>query len=194
MIPVLHLSCYRYTSEIILDHFLMLRWILDPESSIITRISLLDLPRRLVHQIVTSPLPDHHINRSITAIRPTTRKMCIILRSVMVVGSLFSIVTPYRLETLFVVTEETSIRSCSNGSLPMRWHVVNIIPPSYLMICRVIYEISQYPMIDTSEACRLNGLIWINSQFEHTCFTWATSTRESYVLGGPGFSLFNIWQ
>jgi len=69
-------------SGIILDHSIILLWIFDPESRIITRISVLDQPSRLVHQLVTSPLPDLHINRSTTVVWPTTNKMCIMFGSI----------------------------------------------------------------------------------------------------------------
>ena len=72
---------YRYISGIILDHSMILIWIFDPESRIITRISVLDLLSILVHQLVISPLPDLHINRSTTAIWPTANMMCMILGS-----------------------------------------------------------------------------------------------------------------
>jgi len=41
----------------------ILIWIFNPESRIITRISILDLPSRVVHQLVISPLPDLRLNR-----------------------------------------------------------------------------------------------------------------------------------
>jgi len=113
--PLLHHWCYRCISGIILDHSINLRWTFDLESQIITRISVLDLPSRLVYQFVTSPLPDLHIDRSTTAIWPTAKKMCIIFGSMMVVGYLLLVVTPYRQETLFLVADQTTIHSRSSG-------------------------------------------------------------------------------
>jgi len=135
---VLRLWCYRYISGSLLDHLIMLIWILNLVSRIITRISVWDLPYRLVHQLVTSPLPDRCINRSTTAIRPSTSQMCIIFRSVIVIGPQLTIVTPYRQETIFVVAEQTTVYSCFNGSFHERWGVINITPLSHLDICRVI--------------------------------------------------------
>jgi len=114
--PLLHLWCYRCISGIILDHSINLRWIFDPESQIITRISVLDLPSRLVYQFVISPLPDLHIDRSTTAIWPTANKMCIIFGSTLiVVGYQLLVVTPYRQETLFLVADQSTIHSRSSG-------------------------------------------------------------------------------
>jgi len=91
---VLRLWCYRYISGITLDHSIILTWIFDAESQINSWISVLDLPSRLAHRLVTSPLLDLRINRSTTAIRPGTSKMCIIFGSIMVLESLLSMVIP----------------------------------------------------------------------------------------------------
>jgi len=131
------LWCNRYICGVILDHSIILIWIFDPEPRIITRISALDLPSRLVHQLVTSPVTDLYISRSTTAIRPTANTMCIILGSIMVIGSLLSMVTPYRQETLLLVADQTSIHSCPNGLFLGRWGVVSTRALWHLEICRV---------------------------------------------------------
>jgi hypothetical protein len=66
------------------------------------------------------------------------------LDQLMVVESLFPIVTPYRQEMLFLVTEHITILSCSNGSFFKKWDVGNIEPLQYLEICRVIVAICVY--------------------------------------------------
>jgi len=137
-LAVLRRWCYRYSSGIILDHSIILIWIFDPESRIITRISLLDQPSRLVHQLVTIPLPDLHINRSITEILSMANTMCIIFGSIMVVGSLPLMVTPYRQETLFVVVDQATIHTRSIGLFLGWWGVVSIRALWPLEVCRVI--------------------------------------------------------
>jgi len=94
---------------------MILIWIFDPESPIITRISVLDLRFRLVYQLVTSPLPDLEINRSMTWIRSLASKMAIIIGSIMIMGSLLLMDTTYRQETLFLVAKQMTIHSHSNG-------------------------------------------------------------------------------
>jgi len=131
---VLRLWCYKYISGIVLDHTIILIWILDLESRIDTSISLLDVPSRLKHQLVTSALPNLHINWSTTAIRPSASKMYNIFWWVMVAGYQLSMVTPYRQETLFVVAEETTIYSCSNGWFQDKWGVINIRGLTHLEI------------------------------------------------------------
>jgi len=96
-----------------------------------------------VRQLVTSPLPDLPINQSTAAMQLSTNKVCIIFRLVLVIGSLLSMVTPYRQETLLLVTKQRMILSCLNGSFLTRWDVINIKPSWHLKICRVICEISQ---------------------------------------------------
>ena len=76
-----------------MDYLVILISILDQESRIITRICVLHLPSRLVHQLVTSPLPDLHINGPIAAIKPLANKMCMIFRLVLVVVSVLSMVS-----------------------------------------------------------------------------------------------------
>jgi hypothetical protein len=51
--------------------------------------SILHLPSGLVYQFVLSPLSDLCINCSVTVLKPSEIKMDIVLRSVLVVGSLF---------------------------------------------------------------------------------------------------------
>jgi hypothetical protein len=109
-----------------------------PKSWIITLISVLNLPSRLVHQLVTSPLLDFCINGSMTASRLSMNKIYIIFRSVLVVGSLLAMITSYRQETLFLVVEQMTIHPYSNGLFLMWWDVVNIKPPWHLKICKVI--------------------------------------------------------
>jgi len=120
--------------------------------------------------------------------------MYIILWSVQVATSLFSMVTAYRQESLFLVADQTTIHSCSNGSFLGRWGVNNIRLLWYFEICRVICEISHQPIIDGSESCRPYGLIRINSWFDHTLHVWANTAWDLYVTSGARYSLFNILQ
>jgi hypothetical protein len=87
-----------------------------------------------------------------------------------------SIVTPYLQETLSVVTEQTTLQSRSNGSFLVRCDEVNTKPPWQLEICRVIYEISQYVIIDILKLCHPNGLIRINPYLDHTFLVGANRT------------------
>jgi len=113
---VLRLWRYRYTYGIIQDHSIIQICTVDSKSSIVTQISYLDQTSGLVHLLVISPLPCLHINRpTMAAIELSANKMCITLKSVLVVGYLSSMVIPYRQETLFLVTEQTTIHSCSSG-------------------------------------------------------------------------------
>jgi hypothetical protein len=89
---VLPLSCYRYISAIIYKHWIFQKWILNSNWWIITRISYLDQPAESVHLFVISPLPYLHMNRPTTAIKPSINMMFVIFRSVLVVGSLLSMV------------------------------------------------------------------------------------------------------
>jgi len=109
---LLRLWCHRYTSGIIQDHSIIQIWILDPKSWVITPISLLNQPSGFVHLLVIFPLPYLRTNWSMTAIKPSTYRMCIIFRLVLVVGSVLSMVIAYRQETLFVVAEQTTILWC----------------------------------------------------------------------------------
>jgi len=183
---MLHHWGYRYISGILLDHLIIRIWILDLAAWIMTWISVLYLPSRLVHQLFTSPLPDLCINRSTTAIRPRANKMWIMFRSRMVVGPQLSMVILYRQETFFLVTELMTIYSCSNGSFLERWGVVNIRALTHLEIRRVIEKISVEPITDVSEFCQPNGLIQINPYFDHTFLVWANRPWDSYVLSGVG--------
>jgi len=139
---ILRLWCYRNISGIILDHSIFLLWLLDQESRIITRISVFNLPSRIVHQLLTSPSLDLHSNRSMSAIRRSAGKMCIIFRLVLVVGSRLPMVTSYRQETIFLVAKQMTILASSHHSIHLRWDVVNTKPLQHLEICRVIKEIS----------------------------------------------------
>jgi len=68
---------YPYVSMIIQDYLMIEIWTLYPESRIITRISILDLPSEFVHQLVTAPLLIFHINRSRRVVSSRASKMCI---------------------------------------------------------------------------------------------------------------------
>jgi hypothetical protein len=85
--------------RIILNHSIFQIWIFDPESRIITGISVLDLRSRLVNRLVISSLLDLSIKQSMTAIKPITSKMCIIFNTPMVVEALWLMVTAYRQQT-----------------------------------------------------------------------------------------------
>ena len=113
--------------------------ILDPKSQTITRISILDLPSRFVHLLVISPLLDICIKWSTTTVKQSMNMMCISCRSVLVATSLFLMVTFYQQESLFLVANQLTIYSCSNGTFLGRWDVVNIRPAWHLEICRT-YE------------------------------------------------------
>jgi len=111
---------YRYISGIILDHSIILIWILHLELQVITRISILDLPSRYVYRLVTLILPDVHIIGSMTANSPSPSKMYIMFRLVMVTGYLLLMVTPYWQEFIFLTANQITIHSCSNGSFLTR--------------------------------------------------------------------------
>jgi hypothetical protein len=64
--------------------------------------------------------------------------MCIILKSVMVVGSQLTLVTPYQQETLIQVADEMTILSYSSGLFLIRGGVVNIKLLQHFEISRVI--------------------------------------------------------
>jgi hypothetical protein len=99
---------------------MILIWILNPESQLTIQIRIVDRPSKLVCQSLTSLVRNLCINRLVAAIRPSSSKMFMIIRSVMVRGSLLSMVTSYLQETLLQVDEKTTIHSCSNGSFLMR--------------------------------------------------------------------------
>jgi len=79
-----------------------------------------DLPCGFVHQLVTSPLPNLHINWFMTSVKPSAIKMYIICWLVLVMGSLFSMEILYQLETLFSVAKHTTTDSCYNCSFLIR--------------------------------------------------------------------------
>jgi len=166
----------------------------DPKSRSVTRISILDLPFGFVHLLVISPLPDLCINWSMTTVKPSANIMCIIFGSVRVTTSLFSMVTPHQQESIFLVADQTTIQSCRDGSFLGRWGVINIRLPWHLKICRVIWEISHQPIINILESCRQNGLIQINSLFDHTVYVWVNRARDSHFLSDAGCTLFDICQ
>jgi hypothetical protein len=68
--------------------------------------SVFDLPSRLVYQFLTSPVPNLRINRITTAIKTSTGKLCIIIKSVLVVEFVLAMVTSYQQETLFLVADQ----------------------------------------------------------------------------------------
>jgi hypothetical protein len=123
------LWCDRYISGLIQDQSIILIGIPNPGSPIITWTSVLDQPWRLVHPLLTSPVPGVCIDRPMTVVWPSTGKLCIIWRSVRFLGSPFSIVTSHQWETLILVAEQMTIHSCSNGSFLMSCVVVNIKLP-----------------------------------------------------------------
>jgi len=191
---MLRLRCYSYISGIIQDHSMIHVWMIDPESRTVTRIAILDLPSGFLHLLVISQLPDLCNNWSMTPVKPSSNKMCIIFGSILVATAPFSMVTPYRQARLFLVADEMTIQSCSNGSFLRRWGVVNIRLPWHLGICRVMWEISHQPIINISESCRPNGLIQINYFFNYTVCVWANKTWDLYVQSDAGCTPFNIWQ
>ena len=142
-ITMLHLWCYRYTSEIIRDNSIIQIWILHPNTWSITSISKLNQSSGSVHLLVMSSLPYLHINRPMTVIELSTIKIVCILIPVLVVWSLLSMDILYRQETLFLDAEQMTSLSCSPGFVLGRWGVVNIKRLWHLKIGRVIYEISQ---------------------------------------------------
>jgi hypothetical protein len=191
---VLPLSCYRYISAIIYKHWIFQKWILNSNWWIITRISYLDQPAESVHLFVISPLPYLHMNRPTTAIKPSINKMCVIFRSVLVVGYLLSMV--YSLSAGNLIHS----RLTNKYHLMLQWFIC------YEMKCR------QY---QTSTASR--------HMWSHTWYKWVTNdwyigilstewtyTNQplfrahllflgprgltTYVLSGAGYSPFNIWQ
>jgi hypothetical protein len=135
---LLHLWWFSYISRILLDHLIIQIWILDLESRIISWISVLNIHSILVHQLVTSPLSDIDINRSITVTRRRARMMCIIVRLVIAVGRQWWMVTPDWQETVFLVAEQMTIHLCSSGSVLERGGVINMRALTNLDICRVL--------------------------------------------------------
>jgi len=132
--------CYSYISGIIHNDSIIHIYMFDPNSRTVTRISIWDLPSGFGHRLVISPLPDLCINWSMTTVKPSVNKMCIIFGSVLVATSLFSMVPLYGQECLLLVADQTTIQSCFNLSFLGRWGVVNIRLPWHLEICRVIWE------------------------------------------------------
>jgi len=96
----------------------------------------------ICHLLLISPSPNLRINDPRWQLSQSVNTMCIIFESARVAGSLFSMVTPYRWEIVFLVTDQMSIPLCFNRLFLRRWGVVNIRLPWHLEICRVILEIS----------------------------------------------------
>jgi len=102
----------------------------------------------------------------------STNKMYIMYISELVIGSLLLVVITYRQETCFLVTEQTTILSSSNGSFHGRWGVVNIRTLWHVKIWRVIYKTSRYRIIEIVEPSQPNGLRQIHPDFKNTCLVW----------------------
>jgi len=116
---MLCLWCYRYNSGIVLDHSIILIWILDPQSRTIIQISTLDLPFRFVQQLVTSPLPNNHMNRSMTAVTQRASRMCIIFMTG--IGCRISIVNGHSLSAGNLIPSHQT----HDDSLILKWSISN---------------------------------------------------------------------
>jgi len=95
------------------------------------------------HLLFISPFPNLCINDPWWQLSQSSNKMCIIFGLAMIVGSLFSMVTPHQQESLFMVVNQMTIHSWCDGLFLRRWGVVTIRLPWHLEICWVIWAISQ---------------------------------------------------
>jgi hypothetical protein len=112
--------CYRDLSTNLLNHLVIPIWIFNRESWYITWISLFPLPSWLYHKSVRAQFPDLVINRSKTMIRPGDSTMWIIFGSVLVIHSLWSMVSDFHRETILLVADQTTIRLGWNSLLLVR--------------------------------------------------------------------------
>ena len=123
------------------------------------------------------------INRPTTAIELNTNKMYTIFMSALVVWSLLSIVIPYQQETLFLDAAQTTILSCSNGSVPGE------------MRCRQHYTIitSRDMQGQIRDKTITNvGYSWAQSS-EWTCMNQLLFRPQLLGLGPMGRSIHMSW-
>ena len=130
--------CSRAISRNVLNHSVIPIWIFNRESWYITCISVFPLPPWLYHKSVRAQFPDLVINRSKTMVRPGDSMMWIIFRSVLVIQSLWSMVSDFHRVTFLLVADQMAIKLGWNGLLLVRWDVVHFKPPWHLEICSVM--------------------------------------------------------
>ena len=135
---LLHHVCYRDITRNVLNHSVIPIWIFNRESWYITWIAVFPLPSWLYHKSVRAQFLDLVINRSKTMVRSGDSMMWIIFGSVVVIKSLWSMVSDFHRETFLLVADQTTIKLGWNGLLLVRWDVVHFKPPWHLEICSMM--------------------------------------------------------